>query len=27
VQSITNENEKLMHKELIDIGFFEYCNK
>ncbi len=27
VQSISDENEKLMHKELTEIGFFEFCNK
>ena len=27
VQSVSDENEKLMHKELAEIGFFEFCNK
>lgn len=27
LQTISNEEEKVMKKELEDIGFFEYCNK
>ena len=27
IQTITNEEEQYMKKELEDIGFFEYCNK